>query len=215
MMACATPLVTQQRSSPVPFGRPAPTASRTSAALAPTAGATPAESVSGETTQASATVVDVGGTEIAPVATVVSTGEALPEATSAVTQTVVAETPVVIIPVSAATPTNNERWRAQEINRQPFPAAKTYITTGSNLLWYDPVYQQTVLLGSFRGSFDALATFQLRGSDQTALEVLYEVNKRYGLTALSPAVVERIRAAGYESGFIDAYVILDNNVQPQ
>lgn len=82
-------------------------------------------------------------------------------------------------------------------------------------MWYDPVFQQSVLLGSFRGSFDALATFQLRGSDQQALEVLYEVNKRYGLTALSPAVVDRIKAAGYESGFIDTYVILDNNVQPQ
>jgi hypothetical protein len=60
-----------------------------------------------------------------------------------------------------------------------------------------------------------LATFQFAGSDQQYLEVLYEVNRRYGLTAISPATVERIRAAGYENGFIDTYVVVDDRVRPK
>lgn len=60
-----------------------------------------------------------------------------------------------------------------------------------------------------------LATFTLRGTNQPALEVLYEVNKRYGLTALSPSIVERIQAAGYTNGVIDTYVIVDDNVSPR
>ena len=109
----------------------------------------------------------------------------------------------------------NERWRQQQLDRQALPAGTVYATASTELYWYDPVFQQSVLLGTFRGNFDVLATFTFRSSGQPCLEVLYEVNKRYGLTALSPAVVERIKAAGYTNGFIDTYVLLDERVAPR
>jgi hypothetical protein len=126
-----------------------------------------------------------------------------------------AQTAIVIVPATHTLVSNNDRWRQQELNRQPLPQMQTYTTIGSELYWYDPIYQQSVLLGSFSGRFDVLATFQLRSTGQPALEVLYEVNKRYGLTALSPAIVDRITAAGYTNGVIDTYVVVDSNITPR
>ena len=119
-----------------------------------------------------------------------------------------------IVPATLAPIAYNERWRKQQRDRAPFDTSQQYTTDGSELYWYDPVFQQSVLLGTFRGNFDVLATFTLQSSGQPALEVLYEVNKRYGLTAISPAIVERIKAAGYTDGFIDTYVLLDARVAP-
>ncbi|MEI8165953.1 MAG: hypothetical protein WCG26_06225, partial [Chloroflexales bacterium] len=102
-------------------------------------------------------------------------------------------------------PSNEERWRAQQIDRQPFPAPQAYTTTGSELWWYDPINQQSVILGRITGEFSAQAEFTLRGQGVPALEVPYQVNLSYGLTALSPALFDRIMAAGY-SEWIETYV---------
>jgi hypothetical protein len=144
----------------------------------------------------------------APTATTAPTAQELPA--TAPTGSV---SPIVLATRAPIGP--NERWRQQELDRKPFETATRYTTTGTELYWYDPVFQQSVLLGTFGGDFDALATFTLRSSGQPCLEVLYEVNKRYGLTALSPAIVERIEAAGYTEGFIDTYVVLDERVAPK
>ncbi|NJK79355.1 MAG: hypothetical protein HC876_08550 [Chloroflexaceae bacterium] len=102
--------------------------------------------------------------------------------------------------------TNEQRWRRQQIDREVFPQIQRYRTDGSNLWWYDPVQQEHVSLGSFSGEFDVQARFRLAGSGLTVLEVPYQVNRRYGITALSPAIVDRIQAAGYGE-WIETYVI--------
>lgn len=114
---------------------------------------------------------------------------------------------VGIVPATQKPISHNERWRQQQLDREPLPEPQFYTTTGSALYWFDPVYQQAVLLGTFRGQFEVLATFRLRSTGEPALEVLYEVNQRYGLTALSPSIIERIQAAGYTDGVIDTYVL--------
>jgi len=106
---------------------------------------------------------------------------------------------------------NEARWRAQQENRQVFPEPQSYSTTGSELLWFDPVTQQSLTLGTITGGFTAQASFVLRGPGVEALEVPYQLNQSYGLTALSPAVVERVRAAGFED-WIETYVIVTPNV---
>jgi hypothetical protein len=110
--------------------------------------------------------------------------------------------------------TNEERWRAQQIDRVVFDAVRTYRTVGSELWWYDPINQQSLVLGSFSGDFVAQARFTLRGQGIAALEVPYRVNVSYGLTALSPAIRERIQAAGYEE-WIETYVFVTPNVTEQ
>jgi hypothetical protein len=109
---------------------------------------------------------------------------------------------------------NEERWRAQQVDREPFGATRTYMTNGSELWWYDPVQQQHVILGTFSGPFEAQARFTLRGQGVPALEVPYQVNNRYGLTSLSPALVQRIADAGYGE-WIETYVIDGPGVQPR
>lgn len=111
-----------------------------------------------------------------------------------------------IVPATQKPISNNERWRQQQLDRVPLPEPQYYTTTGSALYWFDPVFQQAVLIGTFSGPFEVLATFRLRSTGEPALEVLYEVNKRYGLTAVSPSIVERIHAAGY-GDVIDTYVL--------
>lgn len=123
------------------------------------------------------------------------------------------DSPVIVLP-TLETLTNQERWRREQIGREPFPAVRSYATTGSELWWFDPVQQQHVILGTIAGTFEVQATFTLRGQGIAALEVPYQVNRQYGLTALSPALVGRIQAAGYGE-WIETYVFDGSNVQPQ
>lgn len=117
-------------------------------------------------------------------------------------------------PLALPTPTPlsyEERWRSQQIDRLPFEAPRPFVTTGSELWWFDPVNQQSVILGRIAGEFQGQAEFTLRGQGVRALEVPYNVNVSYGLTALSPALLDRIRAAGYTE-WIETYVFLTPNV---
>jgi hypothetical protein len=124
------------------------------------------------------------------------------------------EPELTIVPPTLPRLTNEERWRAQQANREVFAAPQAYTTSGSRLWWYDPINQQHVVLGNFSGPFVAQARFQLVGQGGVAaLEVPYQINESYGLTALSPALVQRLRDAGYED-WVETYVILSPDVQP-
>lgn len=127
------------------------------------------------------------------------------------------EQPAAPPPLSLPTPlalTTEERWRAQQIDRRPFEGPRPYYTTGSELWWYDPINQQSVILGRLTGDFLGQAEFTLRGQGVTALEVPYRINQSYGLTALSPVLLERIGAAGYTE-WIETYVFLTPDVNPR
>jgi hypothetical protein len=110
--------------------------------------------------------------------------------------------------------TNEERWRRQQKERTVFETMRTYTTSGSELWWYDPVNQQHVILGTIAGDFQAQAQFTLAGQGIAALEVPYRVNQQYGLTSLSPALLERIQAAGYGE-WIETYVFAGPDVRPR
>jgi hypothetical protein len=126
----------------------------------------------------------------------------------------VAAPPPLNLPTAPAQ-TNQERWRAQQQDRALFGELASFYTSGSELWWYDPLNQQHVILGRITGDFVAQAQFVLHGQGVEALEVPYQVNVGYGLTALSPALLERIRAVGYESDWIETYVFLTPNVLPR
>jgi hypothetical protein len=124
-------------------------------------------------------------------------------------------TPEATLALPTQVPLSNEqRWRAQEIDRVVFDPMRSYTTVSSELWWYDPVNQQHVILGTFTGSFVAQARFTLRGQGVEALEVPYQVNRSYGLTALSSALVDRIKAAG-NNDWIETYVFVTPNVTPR
>lgn len=89
-----------------------------------------------------------------------------------------------------------------------------YRASGSTeLWWFDPLVQQPVILGTISGEFLAQAQFRLRGQGAEALEVPYRINADYGLTAISPAYVERMRRAGYSES-VEAYVLLTSEISP-
>lgn len=110
--------------------------------------------------------------------------------------------------------TDEERWRAQQQDRVVFDGLVRYSTSGSELWWFDPVNQQHVILGRLTGEFVAQAQFVTRGQGVQALELPYQINTSYGLTALSPALLERIAAAGYGSDWIETYIFLSPDVTP-
>ncbi len=150
---------------------------------------------------------------------VVPTSTELPPAmTAAVTETPVATmlsvapSPTVAPPPPLVLPTrppqsNQERWRDQQVNRVVLEPMRVYTAVNSQLWWYDPINQQHVVLGTFMGDFMAQATFTLRHQQVEALEVPYQVNQAYGLTALSPALIARIQAAG-AGEWIETYVVV-------
>lgn len=133
-----------------------------------------------------------------------------PPTTTSAAVTVVPQLPTLALPTPTSA-TNEERWRAQQIGRTPFEAPRPYYTTGSELWWYDPINQQSVILGRITGDFQGQAEFTLRGQGVAALEVPYQVNVSYGLSALSPVLLERIRVAGYTE-WIETYVFLTPDV---
>jgi hypothetical protein len=71
-----------------------------------------------------------------------------------------------------------------------------------------------VPIGTINGEFPAQAEFTLRGEQQAALEVPYVINADFGLTAISEAVRERMKAAGYSQS-VEAYVLRTADVQPK
>jgi hypothetical protein len=176
-----------------PSALPSPTRAVTAQAQIPTAISSPGITPSVELPTATAAE---------PSPTVELTLTAAP-ATATPAATLVLPTPLPI--------TNEQRWRAQQINRVLFDPMRAYTTASSELWWYDPINQQHVILGTFRGSFVAQARFTLRGQGVEALEVPYQVNQSYGLTALSAVLVERIRAAGNDE-WIETYVFVTPNV---
>jgi hypothetical protein len=121
--------------------------------------------------------------------------------------------PTLALPTLAPA-SNEERWRARQKGREVFAELQGYRTTGSELYWFDPLNQQSVALGVFTGEFVAQARFVMRGPEVEALEVPYQLNQSYGLTALSPAILERVRAAGY-GDWIETYVVVTPNVSPR
>lgn len=117
-----------------------------------------------------------------------------------------AEPEVIVSAPPLPSYTNEERWRLQQRERQPFAAMQSFFTSNSQLWWYDPIQQQHLVLGTFRGAFTVQARFILQAQNAPALEVPYQINRSYGLTALSPAIIERMQAAGY-SEWVEAYVL--------
>ncbi len=116
-----------------------------------------------------------------------------------------------LLVITASPLSNEQRWRSQQIDRHSFENLRSFTTTGSELWWYDPLNQQSVILGRISGDFAAQAEFTLRGLGVPALEVPYQLNQGYGLTALSPALIERMHRAGYTE-WIETYVFLTPDV---
>lgn len=170
----------------------------------------PATTVAAEITPSETGVVPES--TLAPLSTLAPSELPTPEVQLSPTA---AASPLPTIAVATQPLLSNEaRWRNQQIDRLVFPQMRQYRTNSSELWWFDPLNQQSIILGSFSGEFTAQASFTLRGQGVPALEVPYQINISYGLTALSPAIIERIHAAGYEQ-WIETYVFVTPNVTPQ
>ncbi|MBC8160951.1 MAG: hypothetical protein H7Z42_07005 [Roseiflexaceae bacterium] len=107
---------------------------------------------------------------------------------------------------------NAALWQAQQDDRQEFEVAREYRATApAMLLWFDPLTSQHLEVGKIIGQFSAIATFTIRREDVAALAVPYTIDTDYGLTAISPAVKERMRAAGYTER-VEAFVLVDESI---
>ncbi len=125
---------------------------------------------------------------------------------------VTAAPPLIIAPTPERS--NEQRWREQQADRQVLDPPHLYTTSAAELRWYDPLTQQHLVLGRISGDFLVQATFVLRAQGMPALEVPYRINASYGLTALSPAHIERLRAAGYVD-WVETYVLASPEVRPR
>jgi hypothetical protein len=157
---------------------------------------------------------------VAPLATlgIPETAPATPAPDSATATATPAQTPtssVVIRPQIPPTQTSEQRWRDQQANRQPYEPPRQYVAQpGTTLFWFDPRTGQSLEIGTLLGEFTATAEFELRGSNQPALEVPYQINKDYGLTAISDALIRRMNDANYAER-VEAYVVLSEAVKPK
>ncbi len=128
----------------------------------------------------------------------------------------VAATPtpaVIVVPLTQLPETNQQRWRAQQQDRKVNNPPRLYIARNPvTLWWYDPLTSQSVPIGTISGEFPAQAEFILHGEQQAALEVPYIINVDFGLTAISEAVRERMKAAGYSQS-VEAYVSRTADIQ--
>jgi hypothetical protein len=118
-------------------------------------------------------------------------------------------------PQRLPTPTNEQRWQAQQLYRQPFEPPRVYSAQqGTALFWFDPRTGQTLEIGTLLGEFTTTAAFIWRASNQPALLVPYQINGEYGLTAISDATVTRMHDAGYTER-VEAFVLVSDSVQPK
>jgi hypothetical protein len=137
------------------------------------------------------------------------------EATPTVPITATLTPAVIVVPLTQLPETNQERWRAQQQDRMVNDPPRVYIAKNSvTLWWFDPLTSQAVPIGTISGEFPAQAEFTLRSAQQAALEVPYIINVDFGLTAISEAVRERMKAAGYSQS-VEAYVLRTADIQPR
>ncbi|HEU5103973.1 MAG TPA: hypothetical protein VFU22_33385 [Roseiflexaceae bacterium] len=119
------------------------------------------------------------------------------------------------MPRTQAPETNEQRWRARQEDRKVNEPPRIYVARGPVILWwYDPLASQSVQIGTISGEFPVQAEFILRGDQVPALEVAYVINHDFGLTAISEAVRERMRVAGYSQS-VEAYVLRTDDIQPK
>ncbi|NJN15580.1 MAG: hypothetical protein HC822_04430 [Oscillochloris sp.] len=179
-------------------GNPVGSATRPPAALTPSVQLAPTQSGTRPT-------VGAPGAETATTVTVAPTVMQ--------TTTSIALPPPIQIP-ELPVQSSEELWREQQQSRQVFAEPRNYRTGTSNLWWYDPINSQHVVLGVISGDFAAQAEFVLEATGEQALEIPYRINQSYDLTALSPAIIERLGAAGYTE-WVETYVLLDSGVVQQ
>jgi hypothetical protein len=119
------------------------------------------------------------------------------------------------MPRTAVPQSSEERWRAQQLERQPFDPPAAYVAVvETTLFWYDPLTGQSLEIGRLLGEFQATARFILRDGNRQAVEVPYRIKQDYGLTAISPAAIQRMNAAGYTQS-VEAYVLQTDAVRPK
>jgi hypothetical protein len=151
-----------------------------------------------------------------PSATAAATAEPAPTvATATALPPTALPTPEVqIVPAQRPTPTSEERWRAQQQDREVLLPPRLYsIQSTATLNWYDPLTGQVLEIGTVRGLVPAQAIFVFRPVSQPAIEVPYRINNDFGLTSISSALVERMRQAGYQES-VEAFVLLDETIVP-
>lgn len=137
------------------------------------------------------------------------------EATPVIPITATLAPAVIVVPLTQVPETNQQRWRAQQQDRKVNDPPKTYVAQVPVMLWwFDPLTSQEVPIGTLSGEFPAQAEFTLRGEQQAALEVPYVIDADFGLTAISEAVRERMKAAGYSQS-VEAYILRTADVQPK
>jgi hypothetical protein len=116
------------------------------------------------------------------------------------------------LPIPTLTISNEERWRRQQLDRQVLTERQTYrARSATPLWWYDPLTGQSLEIGTLVGPFTVQALFTFRPRNLAAVEVPYRINKDFGLTAISPVIVERMQAAGYTES-VEAYVLLNDTI---
>jgi hypothetical protein len=122
---------------------------------------------------------------------------------------------VIVVPLTQMPETNQQRWRAQQQDRKVNDPLRIYVARNpATLWWYDPLTSQSVPIGTINGEFPVQAEFTLHGEQQAALEVSYVINVDFGLTAISEAVRERMKAAGYSQS-VEAYVLRTADIEPK
>jgi len=204
-MQIGTPSQTQVRPSRLPSDTALPTILATSVPSAPTS----AQATSALDTTPFATGPIVPTVETEP------TVEAGTATTPVVSIPATLTPAVIVVPLTLIPETNQARWRAQQQDRKVSDPPQVYIAKNSVMLWwYDPLTSQSVPIGTISGAFPAQAEFTLRSAQQAALEVPYVINVDFGLTAISEAVRERMKAAGYSQS-VEAYVVRTADIQPK
>ncbi|GAB4203734.1 MAG: hypothetical protein OHK0022_28190 [Roseiflexaceae bacterium] len=120
--------------------------------------------------------------------------------------------PAVETPAASPATDAQTRWQNQQLERADFPEPRTFVAQRPvDLLWFDPLSGQRLVIGQLIGAFPAQASFTLRATNQPALLVRYEIDKSFGLTSISPVLKQRMQAAGV-GPTTDAYVILSTDI---
>jgi hypothetical protein len=141
---------------------------------------------------------------------------ATPEASPAPASPTAAEASPAPAPASPAATLTGEQlqaiWRAEQAERVDFAPPRTYLAQQPvELRWLDPRSGQSLVVGRLIGEFPAQATFKLRSSGLPALLVVYTIDQSFGLTAISPALKTRMRAAGI-ADTAETYVLLSTDI---
>ncbi|GAC1643420.1 MAG: hypothetical protein NVS4B8_13380 [Herpetosiphon sp.] len=132
-------------------------------------------------------------------------------AVPAVSPTIIPQLADVGLPL----PPLDKRWEQLQADRKVFAPERTYTSPSHQLVWwFDPINMAYVPIGEIKGDFSVQASFRIKGSWATGLEIPFGLTKKNYEIGVPAEIVQRMKDAG-KNEWVTVFIYQTKDIQPR